>query len=73
MAIHEWIARGAVSDDIAKQRGYIELVRCKDCYAFTMTGKIMDKDIPKSPFCKRLYRLVSEDWFCADGERNDTK
>ena len=66
MAIHEWIATGAVSEDIAKQRGYIELVRCKDC-------KFWHESETHNGFgdCGQAngITLKSFDWFCADGEK----
>ena len=60
MAIHEWIAKGAVSDDIAKQRGYIELVRCKDCKWY-----VQNRMFQCGAHC---IPVKNSDWFCADGE-----
>ena len=61
MAIHEWIVTGSISERILKQRGYKELVRCKDCKHLGYTNSHW--------FCKWLNRCVDEYWFCADGER----
>lgn len=37
-----------------------ELVRCKDC-----------KHILPKGFCHKHSRKVTDDWFCADGEKKD--
>ena len=67
-SLHEWIATGSVSEEIAKQRGYIELVRCKDCKCWheSETHKGYGD-------CGQAngITLKSSDWFCADGTRKD--
>ena len=67
MAIHEWIVQGAVSDDIAKQRGYIELIRCKDCKHGEKTPTFQYH--PNLTWCNKYERSHDDDWFCADAER----
>jgi hypothetical protein len=66
MSIHEWIEKGAISDEIAKKRGLQELVRCKDC-------KHREESVSPSweAWCNRLHCGCDDDWFCADGERKD--
>lgn len=65
-ALHEWIVTGAISKTIAEQRGYKELVRCRDCKKYNtlkcsrcFTGDTID------------YWKQDKDWYCADGERGD--
>lgn len=41
------------------------IVRCKDCKKIGYTNSHW--------FCKWLNRCVDEDWFCADGLRNESK
>jgi hypothetical protein len=68
--IHEWIEKGSVSEEIAKRRGLIELVRCKDCKYWYFA----DNRIPceQENVCGRNGIVVTLDWFCADGEREDS-
>lgn len=62
MAIREWIQKGSISDELAEQRGLVELVRCKYCkYGRTAVSAYADM------YCERLGRCVTADWFCADG------
>ena len=63
MSMHEWIQKGAISDDLAKERGLQELVRCKDCWK---RGSYYDCD------CHENGKDENDDWFCADGERKMT-
>lgn len=70
--LHEWIANGSISSEIAEKSGFTELVRCKDCKHATMTsdGKMckycaMDTD----DFGDQRDVYHDADWFCADGER----
>lgn len=64
MAVHEWIATGAVSDEIVKQRGYKELIRCKDCKHYNIIGCAGGFG-----WCERYGMGRTDDFFCADGER----
>lgn len=63
--LHEWIAKGAVSSEIAERYGFTELVRCCECIRRgsydcpIYIGGDEDKDSP-------------DDWFCADGIAKDT-
>lgn len=65
MNIHEWIQQGSMSDDIAKKRGLMELVRCRDCVYWQDNNsgyphigcKWRDDETPES------------DDFCSAGER----
>ena len=58
-SLHEWIVTGAISENIAKQRGYRELVRCKDC-----------KHNSVGNWCNaHMEHYPDDDWFCADGEQ----
>ena len=70
-SIHEWIESGSVSEAIAKQRGYIELVRCKDCkhhvHAYWLDA---DEEHPCILCNKHSFTGVRDpNWFCADGEK----
>lgn len=40
-----------------------ELVRCRDCRHYRTNNTT------GYPHCEILKRFVTEDWFCADGER----
>ena len=78
MEIHEWIAKGSVSESIAEKRGLKELVRCKDCeHRPTKPEKYengFDLEFPdgKCPCqCDDGWYswYPSDDWFCANGKR----
>ena len=61
-SIHEWIVSGSISENIVKQRGYIELVRCKDC-------RWHEREQPGMVYCPNTVgNWVEDDWYCADGE-----
>ena len=49
---------------------YITIVRCKDCKHWYFA----DNRIPceQENVCGRNGIVVTPDWFCADGERNET-
>ena len=66
MSIHEWIEQGSVSEKIAERRGLKELVRCKDCkYYSGFTCENMKNE-------QMIGMIVADDWFCADGKREET-
>ena len=84
MAINEWIQKGSVSDEIAKKRGLVELVRCKDCKHRPKEPNLetyesgFDLEFPEGSKCPCLccgdewYSWYPEDdWFCANGERQE--
>lgn len=56
---HAWIVTGSVSENWAKQKGYIELVQCKDCV------KRNFDDCPVYGWKGH----TDDNWFCADAER----
>ena len=59
-SLHEWIATGSVSENIAKQRGYKEVIRCEDC-------KYYD---PTVHYCDKLETHKVDNYFyCAKGKR----
>jgi len=43
------------------------LVRCKDCKHFRKEEKAM----VANQYCSNLHRAVTNNWFCADGERQE--
>ena len=64
-SIHEWIVSGSISENIVKQRGYIELVRCKDC-------RWHEREQPGMVYCPHIVgNWVEDDWYCAGGERRE--
>ena len=69
MSIHEWIEKGSVSDEIAKKRVLIELVRCKDCKYLIDHYGFMDDG-----YCRKMEEEYcvkfkpDKNWFCADGK-----
>lgn len=66
MSIHEWIQKGSVSDEIAKKRGLIELVRCKDCKCSEIS------ELPYGEYyCLKYGYYHNGDWFCADGVKKE--
>lgn len=71
-SIHEWIARGSVSEKLAKRLNYTELVRCKDCrwvvWLKNCRGEAMVICSNKESPVSETYRPVEPDWYCADGE-----
>lgn len=76
MSFHEWIERGSISEKLAKQRGCVELVRCKDCkHRGIMAGKTsFDIQWPDDDcLCRSADPYYSwlppDDWYCANGER----
>lgn len=48
-----------------KETNMVEVVRCKDCKHFRKEEKAM----VANQYCSNLHRAVTNDWFCADGER----
>ena len=46
------------------QHDIVKVVRCKDC-------KHWQKELFGSRWCKGIER-IDGDWFCADGERNES-
>ena len=54
----------AVLDDIAERmNNIVEVVRCKDCIEFVKYRSA------KGGLCKNTGCCISEDFYCADGER----
>ena len=64
-SIHEWIVSGSISENIVKQRGYIELVRCGECKHYN-DGWCYN---PNTYDDEKTRGNTSPDWYCADGER----
>lgn len=48
----------------------VEVVRCKDCYWWDRDWQLIETK-PELRNCKKLRTLTREDWFCAEGRRND--
>ena len=57
---HYWIVTGSVSENLAKQRGYIELVPCKDCIYRRSDG-----------WCTEHKKEMAEMAYCSFGKRKD--
>ena len=51
--------------------GQPEVVRCKDCKHGERPPTF--NYYPNLTWCNKYERSHDDDWFCADGERNDTK
>lgn len=67
--LHEWIAKGVVSSEIAEKYGYTELVRCKDCAHRGNKNKCIVAFVAdKQDFPVFFYDNRGK-WFCADGKR----
>lgn len=67
--LHEWIAKGSISSEIAEKSGFTELVRCKDCrYGQHCTDRKTTYQCFKWN-SGEFGVLHEQDWFCADGER----
>ncbi len=64
MAIREWIQKGSISDELAEQRGLVELVRCKDCIYHENQGTSFGW-VP----CMEI--LTGDNWFCGSGKRKE--
>lgn len=64
-SIHEWIVSGSISENIVKQRGYIELVRCNQCKHYEGVH-----DVPGCAPCA-FWGIGGVMWddFCKRGER----
>ena len=70
MAVHEWIQKGSVSEELAEQRGLVELVRCKDCKHRSNEMYDYYGNPNNKVYVCQIHDLAKKpDWFCADGER----
>ena len=51
----------------------VKVVRCKDCkHSYKVVrGKFSNGEEWTSTECHLLRMNISDDWFCADGERRD--
>ena len=79
-SIHEWIASGSVSEDMAMRRGLIELVRCRDYRHFSVKDHwgIMNgvpilaaSDVPTCDAWANTECMVDPDGYCFLGGRKE--
>lgn len=64
-SLHEWIVKGSISKRLADERGYQELIRCKDC----CMGEPYPRETGKT-WCHLMGEPHKDDWFCADGRKD---
>ena len=48
----------------------VEVVRCKDCYLWDRSWQLIETK-PELRNCRKLRTITREDWFCAEGKRDE--